>query len=150
MSCVLVCSQDREVGCINDAHETMVWSLAWHPMGHILVSGSNDHSRYIELAVTQFCVTRQSLDHVFCTSALCVPADIMYVCVSGIACYECLIAVSSGRAIGPVTACGIDTTSTCCPWASPRTCSNTVRTVGIVSCVFLPLMKIVHERKKYT
>ena len=40
------CRQDREVGCINDAHDTMVWSLAWHPMGHILVSGSNDHSRY--------------------------------------------------------------------------------------------------------
>ena len=44
--CCSIISQDREVGAINEAHETMVWSLAWHPMGHILVSGSNDHSRY--------------------------------------------------------------------------------------------------------
>eukprot|EP00931_Biecheleriopsis_adriatica_P075456 TRINITY_DN4930_c0_g1_i1.p1 TRINITY_DN4930_c0_g1~~TRINITY_DN4930_c0_g1_i1.p1 ORF type:complete len:571 (+),score=142.20 TRINITY_DN4930_c0_g1_i1:87-1799(+) len=26
------------------AHEGPVWSLAWHPMGHLLVSGSNDYS----------------------------------------------------------------------------------------------------------
>lgn len=28
------------------AHEGMIWSLAWHPLGHILCSGSNDHTRY--------------------------------------------------------------------------------------------------------
>lgn len=26
------------------AHEGPVWSLAWHPLGHLLVSGSNDYS----------------------------------------------------------------------------------------------------------
>ncbi|XP_048258673.1 pre-mRNA 3' end processing protein WDR33-like [Haliotis rufescens] len=35
---------DREVGSMEEAHEGMVWSLAWHPLGHILASGSNDHS----------------------------------------------------------------------------------------------------------
>lgn len=32
------------------AHEGMIWSLAWHPLGHILCSGSNDHTRYIHKA----------------------------------------------------------------------------------------------------
>ncbi|XP_076472222.1 uncharacterized protein LOC143301721 isoform X2 [Babylonia areolata] len=35
---------DREVGSIEEAHEGMVWGLDWHPLGHILVSGSNDHT----------------------------------------------------------------------------------------------------------
>ncbi|XP_070560840.1 pre-mRNA 3' end processing protein WDR33-like [Ptychodera flava] len=35
---------DKEVGGMEQAHEGMVWSLAWHPLGHILCSGSNDHS----------------------------------------------------------------------------------------------------------
>ena len=26
------------------AHESAVWCLAWHPLGHLLASGSNDHS----------------------------------------------------------------------------------------------------------
>jgi polyadenylation factor subunit 2 len=26
------------------AHEQCTWSLAWHPLGHILCSGSNDHT----------------------------------------------------------------------------------------------------------
>lgn len=26
------------------AHESNIWSLQWHPLGHILASGSNDHS----------------------------------------------------------------------------------------------------------
>lgn len=29
---------------ILNAHENSVWDLAWHPMGHILCSGSNDHT----------------------------------------------------------------------------------------------------------
>lgn len=37
-------STDKEVGCIEAAHESIVWTLAWHPIGHILVSGSNDHT----------------------------------------------------------------------------------------------------------
>ncbi|CAG4942450.1 unnamed protein product [Parnassius apollo] len=35
---------DKEVGCIEGAHESIVWTMAWHPLGHILCSGSNDHS----------------------------------------------------------------------------------------------------------
>lgn len=26
------------------AHEASIWSLDWHPVGHILASGSNDHT----------------------------------------------------------------------------------------------------------
>ncbi len=35
---------DKEVGVIEQAHDSIVWSLAWHPIGHILCSGSNDHT----------------------------------------------------------------------------------------------------------
>ncbi len=35
---------DKEVGVVEAAHESIVWSLAWHPIGHILCSGSNDHT----------------------------------------------------------------------------------------------------------
>ena len=28
---------------ITHAHESSIWSLDWHPLGHILASGSNDH-----------------------------------------------------------------------------------------------------------
>lgn len=28
---------------ITHAHDSSIWSLDWHPMGHILASGSNDH-----------------------------------------------------------------------------------------------------------
>ncbi len=35
---------DKEVGVIEAAHESIVWALAWHPIGHILCSGSNDHT----------------------------------------------------------------------------------------------------------
>ncbi|CAD5119235.1 DgyrCDS7868 [Dimorphilus gyrociliatus] len=36
--------QEREVGSMAEAHEGMIWTLSWHPLGHILASGSNDHS----------------------------------------------------------------------------------------------------------
>lgn len=36
---------EKEVGGMEMAHEGMIWSLAWHPLGHILCSGSNDHTR---------------------------------------------------------------------------------------------------------
>ncbi|XP_054711536.1 pre-mRNA 3' end processing protein WDR33-like [Uloborus diversus] len=39
-----VVGADKEVGCMEQAHDSCVWSLAWHPLGHILCSGSNDHS----------------------------------------------------------------------------------------------------------
>jgi len=35
---------DKEIGGIEAAHESIVWTLAWHPCGHILCSGSNDHT----------------------------------------------------------------------------------------------------------
>jgi polyadenylation factor subunit 2 len=38
-----VCHQ-TPVGKMIGAHENSVWDLAWHPVGHILASGSNDHT----------------------------------------------------------------------------------------------------------
>lgn len=35
---------ETELGVIDGAHDNMIWSLAWHPLGHILVSGGNDFS----------------------------------------------------------------------------------------------------------
>ncbi|EPQ32375.1 uncharacterized protein PFL1_00571 [Pseudozyma flocculosa PF-1] len=35
---------DTPVHTMPDAHESNVWSLQWHPLGHILASGSNDHT----------------------------------------------------------------------------------------------------------
>lgn len=32
------------MGNIDAAHDGIIWDLAWHPLGHILASGSNDHS----------------------------------------------------------------------------------------------------------
>ena len=32
------------LGFIDRAHEQNVWALAWHPLGHVLASGSNDNS----------------------------------------------------------------------------------------------------------
>ena len=40
--CVLSC--DKEVGCIEQAHDSLIWSMSWHPLGHVLASGSNDHT----------------------------------------------------------------------------------------------------------
>lgn len=34
---------------MEDAHEGMVWDLSWHPLGHMLVSGSNDRSTLVLL-----------------------------------------------------------------------------------------------------
>ncbi|KAJ2454866.1 WD repeat-containing protein 33 [Coemansia sp. RSA 2424] len=31
-------------GEVDGAHTSQIWSLAWHPMGHVLASGSNDHT----------------------------------------------------------------------------------------------------------
>lgn len=32
------------MGNVETAHDSHIWSLDWHPLGHILVSGSNDHA----------------------------------------------------------------------------------------------------------
>lgn len=42
---LFLCRVEKEVGGMEMAHEGMIWSLAWHPLGHILCSGSNDHTR---------------------------------------------------------------------------------------------------------
>lgn len=42
-------SVEKEVGGMEMAHEGMIWSLAWHPLGHILCSGSNDHTRWVSV-----------------------------------------------------------------------------------------------------
>ena len=34
---------NEEVGSM-PAHDSSVWTLSWHPLGHILTSGSNDHT----------------------------------------------------------------------------------------------------------
>ena len=45
--------EDKESGVIENAHESIVWSLAWHPIGHILCSGSNDHTaKFWEVFIT--------------------------------------------------------------------------------------------------
>lgn len=31
-------------GKIPQAHDSTVWDLAWHPIGHVLCSGSNDNT----------------------------------------------------------------------------------------------------------
>mmetsp|Transcript_18706 Transcript_18706/g.30748 ORF Transcript_18706/g.30748 Transcript_18706/m.30748 type:complete len:418 (+) Transcript_18706:90-1343(+) len=36
--------EENPVAEIPNAHESAVWDLAWHPVGHILCSGSNDHT----------------------------------------------------------------------------------------------------------
>eukprot|EP00040_Diaphanoeca_grandis_P015724 m.80586 g.80586 ORF g.80586 m.80586 type:complete len:708 (+) comp25324_c0_seq1:186-2309(+) len=35
---------EHHVGAMENAHDQAVWSLDWHPLGHILASGSNDHT----------------------------------------------------------------------------------------------------------
>jgi len=42
--CCFYFRADKEVGGIEQAHDSIVWTLAWHPLGHILCSGSNDHT----------------------------------------------------------------------------------------------------------
>lgn len=41
---ILFSSTDEKVGGMDEAHDSVVWSLSWHPLGHILASGSNDHT----------------------------------------------------------------------------------------------------------
>eukprot|EP01134_Creolimax_fragrantissima_P003722 CFRG3722T1 len=35
---------EKEAGSSIRAHESNIWDLSWHPMGHMLASASNDHS----------------------------------------------------------------------------------------------------------
>ena len=45
LKCTIVVFRiDEKAGGMEKAHEGIVWSLSWHPLGHILCSGSNDHT----------------------------------------------------------------------------------------------------------
>ncbi|KAK0426736.1 hypothetical protein QR680_009869 [Steinernema hermaphroditum] len=35
---------EKELALLEDAHDQAIWSLKWHPLGHILASGSNDNN----------------------------------------------------------------------------------------------------------
>ena len=35
---------ESPIHAMASAHESNVWSLQWHPLGHLLASGSNDHT----------------------------------------------------------------------------------------------------------
>ena len=45
---------EKELGCIENAHDGMIWDLKWHPLGHILCTGSNDHTTYVEFYLCDF------------------------------------------------------------------------------------------------
>ena len=38
------CGQEEPVARIHQAHENSIWSMAWHPLGHILCTGGNDRT----------------------------------------------------------------------------------------------------------
>ena len=38
------CRNTRDVGCMETAHDGFIWNVAWHPLGHVLCSASNDHT----------------------------------------------------------------------------------------------------------
>ena len=35
---------EQEIGSFDAAHDSHVWSISWHPLGHILCTGSNDYT----------------------------------------------------------------------------------------------------------
>ncbi|PAV74439.1 hypothetical protein WR25_02429 [Diploscapter pachys] len=37
-------TNDKEVGYLEHAHDQAIWTMRWHPMGHILATGSNDNN----------------------------------------------------------------------------------------------------------
>ena len=44
---VHISSTEKEVGAMEEAHDAIIWDLAWHPLGHVLASASNDHSTWV-------------------------------------------------------------------------------------------------------
>jgi polyadenylation factor subunit 2 len=42
---------EKELAGMDDAHEGMIWDMSWHPLGHMLVSGSNDHTTSVSIVV---------------------------------------------------------------------------------------------------
>jgi WD40 repeat protein len=54
MKSTLICNNmnfysrtEKELAGMDDAHEGMIWDMSWHPLGHMLVSGSNDHTTFV-------------------------------------------------------------------------------------------------------
>jgi WD40 repeat protein len=41
------CRTEKELAGMDDAHEGTIWDMSWHPLGHMLVSGSNDHTTFV-------------------------------------------------------------------------------------------------------
>jgi hypothetical protein len=37
-------SVEKDLGNMEEAHDGMIWDMSWHPLGHMLVTGSNDRS----------------------------------------------------------------------------------------------------------
>ena len=37
-------SCEKDLGNMDEAHDGMIWDMSWHPLGHMLVTGSNDRS----------------------------------------------------------------------------------------------------------
>uniref|UniRef100_A0A8R1HLZ1 WD_REPEATS_REGION domain-containing protein n=1 Tax=Caenorhabditis japonica TaxID=281687 RepID=A0A8R1HLZ1_CAEJA len=35
---------EKEIGLLEHAHDQAIWSMKWHPLGHILATGSNDNN----------------------------------------------------------------------------------------------------------
>ncbi|CAD6192569.1 unnamed protein product [Caenorhabditis auriculariae] len=35
---------EKEIGFLEHAHDQAIWAMRWHPMGHILATGSNDNN----------------------------------------------------------------------------------------------------------
>ena len=46
---------EKELGAVDNAHEGMIWTTKWHPLGHVLVTGSNDHTRLVLLMLSTRC-----------------------------------------------------------------------------------------------
>ena len=71
----LWCRSEREVGGMESAHDSFIWSLSWHPLGHILCSGSNDHTRW--LSPSQFSLSFSC--PLFCNCSVFVS---VYICLN--------------------------------------------------------------------
>lgn len=45
--------EEQPLGMVEGGHESLIWRMAWHPMGHVLATASNDHStKFWSRAVT--------------------------------------------------------------------------------------------------
>ncbi|KRZ59797.1 pre-mRNA 3' end processing protein WDR33 [Trichinella nativa] len=39
---------EKELASMENAHDQAIWAVKWHPLGHILASGSNDNNTYVD------------------------------------------------------------------------------------------------------